>query len=168
MTIEIRDERPGDAAAIRAIHLAAFPAAGEADLVDRLRASGAAVVSRVAEDGGAILGHVVFSPVTIGAARGLGLAPLAVLPLHQRCGVGGALVRDGLEACARRGCGFVVVLGHPEYYPRFGFRPGSESGVASEFGGGPSFMVVELSAGALPAGGGLARYGPEFDVWRPR
>src|SRR5262245_38064758 len=117
----IRPERAGDEAAIRAVHRSAFPADAEARLVDRLRANGKARVSLVAEADGLVVGHVLFSPVTVegrSTCVGLGLAPLAVAPDHQRRGVGSALVREGLAACRRQGCGFVVVLGHPAYYPR--------------------------------------------------
>jgi putative acetyltransferase len=165
--ITIRPERAGDAAAIHAVHRAAFPTDAEARLVDRLRAGGQARVSLVAELGGAVVGHVVFSPVSIvdSATGGLGLAPVAVTPDHQRQGVGSALVREGLAACRREGCAFVVLLGHPEYYPRFGFRRASEVGLGNEYGADEAFMVLELRPGSLPAGGGLVQYGPDFREW---
>jgi putative acetyltransferase len=116
--------------------------------------------------GGAVVGHVLFSPVTVaGAPDGIGLAPLAVLPAHQRRGVGSALVREGLEACRRLGCPFVVVLGHPGYYPRFGFRRAAGAGLGNEYGADEAFMVLALRPGSLPAGGGLVRYGPDFGEW---
>jgi putative acetyltransferase len=167
--IVVRPERPEDIAAIRAVHCAAFPADAEARLVDRLRARGQACVSLVAEVDGAVVGHVLFSPVSIiatsGLCAGLGLAPVAVLPAHQRGGVGSALIRAGLAQCRAEGCGFVVVLGHPTYYPRFGFRRASEVGLGNEYGADEAFMVLELRPGSLPAGGGLVRYGPEFGEW---
>src|SRR5262245_11922157 len=123
--IRIRPEHAGDAAAVCAVHCAAFPTDAEAHLVEWLRARGAARVSLVAEVDDAVVGHVLFSPVSIvaesGCRHGLGLAPVAVMPAHQRRGVGSALVREGLVACREAGCAFVVVLGHPGYYPRFGF-----------------------------------------------
>ncbi len=108
------------------VHLAAFPTQLEADLVDLLRANGNAVVSLVAHVGARIAGHVLFSPVIVErngevVARGLGLAPLAVMPAQQRQGIGAALVRAGIEECRNKGTPFVVVLGGPEYYRRFGF-----------------------------------------------
>ena len=169
--LTVRPERPDDAAAVRAVHRAAFPTADEAQLVDRMRAAGRAVVSLVAEADGSVVGHIVFSPVTVesaaGVREGLGLAPVAVHPEHQRSGIGSALVREGLEACRRVGCPFAVVLGHPTYYPRFGFRRGSDSGLASEFGGDDSFLVIEFQPGPLPPAGGFVRYGPDFEPWRP-
>jgi putative acetyltransferase len=165
----IRLEQPADAEAIHAVHRAAFPTAEEAHLVDRLRARGHARVSLVAEADGQIVGHILFSPVTIdtpaGPRIGLGLAPLAVLPAHQNRGVGSALVRDGLAACRQQGCAFVVVLGHTGYYPRFGFRHARAAGLTNEYGADEAFMVLEFQAGALPAEGGLVRYGPELAEW---
>lgn len=167
--ITIRPERPGDSDAIHAVHRAAFPTDAEARLVDRLRADGAARVSLVAEVDGGIVGHIVFSPVSLasdsGAVAGLGLAPVAVLPDHQRRGVGSALIREGLAACRDVGCDFVVLLGHPEYYPRFGFRRASEVGLSNEYGADEAFMVLELQEGTLPQGGGLVKYGRQFAEW---
>jgi putative acetyltransferase len=163
---EIRPERFGDAAAIHAVHCAAFPADAEARIVDRVRAAGRSRVSLVAAEEGAVIGHILFSPVSIvgpaGACEGLGLAPVAVVPWRQRLGVGSALVIAGLAACQQQSCGFVVVLGHAEYYPRFGFMRASLRGLRNEYGADEAFMVLELRPGALPPGGGLVQYGPEF------
>lgn len=98
-------------------------------------------------------------------AGGLGLAPLAVTPGHQRQGIAGRLVREGLAVAAAAGAQFVVVLGHPGYYPRFGFRRAAEVGLSNEFGADEAFMDLELRPGSLPAGGGLVRYGAEFASW---
>jgi putative acetyltransferase len=164
--VTIRPEHDGDAAAIRRVHRAAFPTAAEARLVDRLRAAGHARVSRVAESDGRVVGHILFSPVTIDGSRdggeGLGLAPLAVAPPHQRRGIGAALVRDGLAACRHAGRPFVVVLGDPAYYARFGFARAAAAGLDNEYGADEAFMVLELRPGALPAAGGLVRYAPAF------
>jgi putative acetyltransferase len=166
---EVRPETPDDTAAVHAVHVAAFPTDAEARLVDRLRVNGQARVSLVAEVDGAVVGHVLFSPVSLvtpdACCWGLGLAPLAVLPSHQRRGIGAALVREGLTACQAAGCGFVVVLGHPAYYPRFGFGKASAVGLGNEYGADDAFMVLELVPGSLPAGGGLVKYGVEFAEW---
>jgi putative acetyltransferase len=167
MTLTIRSELVKDAVAIRAVHEASFPTPAEAELVDALRAAGRLSVSLVAEAEGLPVGHVAFSPVTAGPALGMGLAPLAVLPAYRRHGIGAGLVREGLATCARAGIGFVVVLGSPRYYGRFGFAPASDRGLSDEFGGGAAFQVRELSPGAVLAGAGLVRYAPEFAVFLP-
>lgn len=162
----VRPERAEDLAHIRAVHEASFPTRAEADLVDALRAAGRLAISRVAEEGDTIIGHVAFSPVNVsgaaGLAVGLGLAPVAVLPTWRRRGIGERLVRDGLEAGLRLDRGFVVVLGDPNYYARCGFVPASRWGLRDAFGGGEAFQALELRHGAIPAGGGLASYAPEF------
>lgn len=159
-----RPERPADAASIRAVLEAAFPTPAEARLVAALRASGKLAVSMVACDGGGVVGHVAFSPVVAGTESGLGLAPMAVLPAHQGKGVGALLVREGLASCVQLEAAFVVVLGEPEYYGRFGFRRASDAGLDNEYGADEAFMVLELRRGALPPGGGLVRYAPEFGL----
>jgi len=162
--ITIRGEQAADIPAIHAVHCAAFPTDAEARLVDLLRANGHATVSLVAELDGQIVGHILFSPITIAnqAANGLGLAPVAVLPACQRRGIGGQLVRAGLDACYQRGVGFVVLLGHTDYYPRFGFQPAGPLGLGNEYGAGDAFQVIELRPAEIPSGGGLVRYGTEF------
>jgi putative acetyltransferase len=169
--IHVRPERAGDVSAIDAVHRAAFPTDAEARLVALLREHGQARVSLVAERDGAIVGHILFSPVTIVEqasssprvlASGLGLAPVAVTPETQRRGVGSVLIREGLAAGRNLGCRFVVVLGHTDYYPRFGFRRASDLGLGNEYGADEAFMVLELETGSLPTGGGLVQYGPDF------
>jgi putative acetyltransferase len=163
MNVLVRPEFPEDAAAVRAVHCSAFPTAGEADLVDALRSAGKARVSLVALVDGVVVGHILFSPITIeGVELGLGLAPVAVLPAHQRRGIGSRLIEEGLAVCRREGVPLVVVLGHPEYYPRFGFRRASEHGLGNEYGADEAFRVVELRPGSIPAAGGLVRYASEF------
>ena len=168
--ISIRPEEAKDYDQVRAINLAAFEGGPEADLVDILRASCAEYLSLVAEDGGEAVGHILFTPVTIegptGGAEGMGLAPMAVRPERQRCGIGSQLVSHGLEMLQKRSCPFVVVLGHPEYYPRFGFKRASAFGLRSQWDGVPdeAFMVVVFDRGAMPDGGGVARYRDEFDA----
>jgi putative acetyltransferase len=159
----VRLEQPDDAAAVCAIHTACFPSAAEARLVDLLRAAGRLPVSLVAEIEGVVIGHIAFSPVTVDSGdRGAGLAPVAVAASHRRQGIAAELVRAGLEACRAAGFGWVVVLGEPAYYSRFGFRAASELGLYDEYGGGPAFQCVELVPGAMPVGAGLVRYAPEL------
>jgi len=162
----VRLERPGDAGAIRAVEVAAFGQPDEADLVDALRESGDAVVSAVAEDSGRIVGHVLFSRLTIHADGGevvaaLALAPMAVLPERQRQGIGSALLTEALRECRARGERIVIVLGHLEFYPRFGFSRERASRLDSEFQC-EAFMALELEAGALQGLAGRVEYAAPF------
>jgi putative acetyltransferase len=167
MTI-IRAERPGDDAGVRRVNLAAFATAMEADLVDALRAGASPYVAFVAVDGDEIVGHVAFTPVTVsgGEARGMGLAPLAVVPARQRQGIGAGLVRHGLDRLRADGCPFVVLVGHPGYYPRFGFEPASGYGVRCPWPDVPDevFMLAVLAGAGLPAVAGVARFAVAFDA----
>lgn len=158
----IRDASPADVAAIHALVAAAFGQPDEAHLVDRLRADGEALVELVAEAEGRIVGHIMFSRLGIGAITGAALAPLAVAPAHQRSGIGAALIRAGLDRCRALGVPAVVVLGHPDYYPKFGFDAALAVGLRAPFAG-PSLMAIELTPRAL-AGGGALRYAPAFGI----
>lgn len=165
--IEIREETAGDQASVRQLNTTAFGQAAEANIVDKLRASCDNYVSFVAVEQGAVVGHILFTPVTLGDGNlvGMGLAPMAVLPAHQRKGIGSLLVRHGLEHVRRSGCPFVVVLGHPGYYPRFGFEKASRHNLKSQWDGVPdeAFMAVVFDRDALPREGGVVRYRDEFD-----
>ena len=161
----IRPEKAEDAAAIRRVHVSAFPTAAEADLVERLRSGGKAVIELVAVDGDSLVGHILFSPVALeplAGAVGLGLAPVAVMPDHEKHGVGRRLIQNGLAACHQWGAGFVVVIGDPAYYNRFGFEPAAKHGLRSEIQAGDAFMVFKLESGALPPPGTIVKYAPEF------
>jgi putative acetyltransferase len=164
--MNIRAERPEDAAGIRHVNRLAFGASTEATLVDVLREQARPVVSLVAVDARQIVGHILFSPVTLSSAPELpmmGLAPMAVLPARQCQGIGSALVRAGLDECRRLGAGAVVVLGHAAYYPRFGFGPASRFGLACEYDVPEDvFMALELQDGALRGKAGTIRYHPAF------
>ena len=162
----IRGERPEDAEGIRAVNLAAFETKVEADLVDALRDQAAPIVSLVAEDAGEMVGHILFSPVTLDKGPGLlmmGLAPMAVLPGRQRQGIGSRLVRSGLQRCRSAGAAAVFVLGHATYYPRFGFVPASRFGVSCEYNVPDDvFLAYEISEGALRGVTGMVRYHSAF------
>ena len=165
-TMGIREENQGDALAIRSVHEQAFGGDVEPRLVDMLREADRLILSLVAVVAEQVVGHVVFSPVTLepppGDARWAALGPIGVLPDYQGQGIGSRLVREGLGGCGSRGCDGVVLLGAPEYYSRFGFVRASEHGLISEFGGGPEFQAVELQDDALGKVGGLILYPPEF------
>ena len=159
----VRAEGADDMAGIHAVHAASFPTEAEALLVRRLRNAGRLSVSLVAESELVVVGHVAFSPVTVASGTvGAGLAPVAVAASHRSQGIAAKLVRTGLEACHAAGFGWVVVLGAPTYYSRFGFRPAAGFGLSDEYDGGEAFQAIELIPGALPAGAGLVRYAPEF------
>lgn len=163
----IRAEKPADASDIEAVHRAAFPSPLEGRLVGLLRDAGRLRVSLVAEVEGDVVGHVAFSPVSVNNSEcGWGLAPLAVVPPRQRQGIGRELVRAGLVVCAEAGCGFVVVLGDPDYYGRhFGFRSAALWHLFDEYGGGEAFQALELQPGTIPCTGGAVRYAPEFALF---
>jgi putative acetyltransferase len=166
-TMQIRAERTGDFGDIRQVNLSAFETATEADLVDALREQARPIVSLVAEDDGAVVGHILFSPVTLSSdpdLRIMGLAPMAVVPDRQRQGVGFALAQAGIAACRELGFRALVVLGHAEYYPRFGFIPASRFGLRCEYDVPDEvFMAMELEPGALQGPGpGTIRYHAAF------
>ena len=170
-TIEIRQESEGDAPAIRSVQEQAFSEEDEAQVVDMLRASDSIVLSLVAVAGGRVVGHVLFSPVTVGSSpadsRWVALGPIGVLPDHQGRGIGSRLVREGLAQCQLQGCDGVVLLGAPAYYGRFGFVPASDYGLTDPYGGGAAFQAIELRQGALEQITGTVRFAPEFDAFAP-
>ena len=166
MIIEVRPEQPGDYAQVRDVHVRAFGDNEVADLVDLLRSRNKVVISLVAVSSRRVVGHILFSPITIsnaaGGFRGLGLAPLGVLPEFQNRGVGSQLTQAGLEACRQLNYDAVVVLGHPTYYPRFGFTKAKDYGLDNEYNALDAFMVMELKPGVLLGIEGLVQYAPEF------
>lgn len=164
----IRREARQDIAAIRFVNEQAFGGTGEANAIEALRARNAAALSLVAVMNDRVVGHLFFSPITIESADrswpGWGLAPLAVLPDYQRRGIGSALMDAGLEECRRSGCERLIVLGHPDYYPRFGFERASQYGVRFEFAApDEACMILALQPGALDGVSGVARYQPEWN-----
>ncbi|HET9219917.1 MAG TPA: N-acetyltransferase [Terriglobia bacterium] len=164
--VEIRSERPDDRVAIREVHVRAFGDADAANLVDLLRERKKASISLVAVAGDKVVGHIMFSPITISQApedfRGIGLAPLAVLPEYQNRGIGSQLARAGLDVCVQGSYDVVVVLGHTSYYPRFGFSRAKDFGLDNEYNAADAFMALELKPAALRGVRGLVRYAPEF------
>ena len=163
MPLLVRKEYPADIDVIRALVSAAFPSPAEAELVDAVRAAGRLSISLVAVEGGDVMGHVAFSPVTVeGVTLGLGLAPVAVRADRRGRGVAERLVREGLGLCRNAAVGLVVVLGDPRYYTRFGFEPARRLELRDEYQAGDAFQAVELISGTIPPGGGLVRFCPEF------
>jgi putative acetyltransferase len=165
----IRPEQDGDQAAIAAVNRAAFPTEEEARLVDLIRSEELVIASLVAvDDDGLVVGHILFSPVTVvTAAKEMivaSLAPMAVLPTRQRAGIGSMLVRQGLKACEERGYKAVIVVGHPTYYPRFGFSHELVRGLENPFATGKAFMGLELADGTLEGRIGRVVYP---NVFRP-
>jgi putative acetyltransferase len=162
----IRVEEQRDWAAIRTVNVSAFGHPAEANLVDVLRDQASPLVSLIADDNGAVVGHIMFSPVSLSGHRTLrimGLAPMAVLPEHQRKGIGTALVHAGLERCKQLGFGAVVVLGRPAYYPRFGFSSSVGFGLGGEYDVPTNvFMVLELQASFLRGASGTIKYHTAF------
>lgn len=162
----IRIEQRSDKDLVYAIHAEAFETSAEAGLVDALRIRARPFISLVAEEGNEVCGHILFTPVTLSGVPELpivGLAPMAVAPERQNQGLGSALVRTGLDECKRQGFVAVVVLGHPNYYPRFGFQPASKFQLRSEYEVPDEvFMVAELSPGALRGKTGVIRYHEAF------
>jgi len=164
--MRIRTEEEKDWLAVYAVNAAAFETEAEARLVDALRQQARPIVSLVAENDEAVVGHIMFSPVSLtGHAdmKIMGLGPMAVVPDRQRKGVGSALVRQGLVCCKDLGARAIVVVGHPEYYPRFGFAPASRYALRCEYDVPENvFMVAELEAGALNGAYGVVRYHDAF------
>lgn len=162
----IRSEKEKDLAAVHDLNILSFDTSLEADLVDALREQAQPVVSLVAERDGAVIGHILFSPVSLigyPAVKIMGLAPMAVLPEYRRHGIGSALVRVGLEQCRQLGCGAVVVLGHPGYYPCFGFSAAVRFGIGCEYSlPEEEFMIMELQPGYLRGISGTVKYHAAF------
>jgi putative acetyltransferase len=155
---------------IHEMNVLAFGQESEARLVENLRKSCSfnAQLSLVAIKEGRVVGHILFSPITIKTERGavpaVALAPMAVRPEFQKQGIGSKLVREGLEQCRKLGHKVVVVVGHPNYYPRFGFASARAKGLEAPFPvPNEAFMVMELVPGSLDDISGLVKYPVEFN-----
>jgi len=180
--ITVRRETPADEAGVREVEERAFGRALEARLVDDLRRACPGCLSLVAVTGaGMVVGHLLFSPVTLepdappaaadgpaapdGAPLGMGLGPLAVLPERQRQGIGSALVMRGVADLSTTACPYVTVVGHPDYYPRFGFVPAAGVGLRCQWDGVPAeaWMALVLDPEGLRDTPGMVRFRREFE-----
>lgn len=165
--LTIRQETPEDVERIHFVNKRAFGQENESRLIEKLRNRGVLKISLVAICDNQIVGHIAFSPVVVepvfSSFEAIALAPMAVLPEFQRKGIGSQMVQAGLEACRRLGYEIVVLVGHPDYYPRFGFVPAKPKGLECEFEvPEEAWMVLELREGALTGRRGTVRFQPEF------
>ena len=165
--VVIRKELPEDIDAIRYVNEQAFGQKDEAGIVKRLRDANKVVVSLVAVEGDRVVGHILFSPATLETEgsnlEAVALGPIAVLPSHQEKGIGSELMRAGLDECRRVGHGLVFLVGHPDYYPRFGFVRARPAGIDHELEvPEEAWMFLELREGALAGRRGTVRFQPEF------
>ncbi len=167
--VEIRSEQTEDIPLIYEVNKAAFGRPAEADLVDVIRSACSDVLSLVAVADEQVVGHILFSPVVVSDTtrwvKGMGLAPMVVLPEFQRQGIGSRLVETGMRILGVRNCPFVIVLGHTEYYPRFGFVPASRHGLGCQWEGVPdeAFMVLVLNKETMSGLSGVAKYRDAFN-----
>ncbi len=162
MSVKIRKERTEDVNAIYRVVEEAFDSKLEAELVSLIRSREQSLLSFVATLGGQVIGHVLVSPITItSSSRGNfgGIAPLSVCPAHQGKGIGSALMFAAIEECRKLGLAALFLLGHPEYYPRFGF---TVSHLGNEYGATDAFMQLELVPACLKSVRGKAMYVPAF------
>jgi putative acetyltransferase len=166
--ISIRHEKPEDIPFVSSVLEKTFKRDAEARLAGKLRQACADCLSLVADDNGTIVGHIMFTPVLITNGKkiqGMGLAPMAVLPSRQRQGIGSLLVNSSLQLLREKGCPYVIVLGHPDYYPRFGFQPASRFNIRSQWPGVPdeAFMLLVMDEEAMLNVSGIASFREEFN-----
>ena len=163
--MEIREETAADVEAIREVNRRAFGQGQEGNIVDALRSNGAALLSLVAVVDGELVGHILYSPATVGETTGAALGPMSVLPEFQRQGIGSRLVKAGNERLKDAGHPFVIVVGHAEYYPRFGFTPASKHDIRCEWDlPDEVFMLAVLDPVKMQSVSGLAKYRHEFST----
>lgn len=166
----IREERPGEVAAIHTLNVQAFGQPQEADLVDALRRNDGVLLSLVAERNHALVGHILYSPVSVvshgESVMGAGLGPMAVAPTLQRTGIGSKLVEAGNARIRQQGHPFIILVGHPAYYPRFGFRPAKDYGFRCQWDvPDEAFMALILDEARMKGVAGLVQYREEFSVF---
>lgn len=166
--MQILAETIGDIDRVWEINVAAFETSAEANLVNALRESCAPYISLVAEVAGELVGHILFTPVELAGdgsdLKLMGLAPMAVVPEYQNKGIGSQLVKEGLELCQKDGYDAVFVLGHPSYYPRFGFVPSIRYGIMSEYEvPSEAFMALKLKKNSLKGRSGVIKYNIAFE-----
>jgi putative acetyltransferase len=163
--LDIREERSDDVAAIRDVNNRAFGQTQEGHIVDALRSNRAVLASLVAALDGQVVGHILYSPASIGDVSGSALGPMAVLPVHQRRGIGSKLVEAGNQYMKDAGWPFIIVLGHPRFYPRFGFKPASTRGIRCEWDVPDNvFMLLVVDEQKMQKVSGLAKYQDEFSI----
>jgi len=164
----VREERETDIHKVYDLNSAAFETNAEASLVDSLRNECSRFISLVAEQDSQVIGHILFTPVELYGSNSeldlMGLAPMAVLPEYQNMGIGSKLVEEGLRQCNTKGVDAVFVLGHPQYYPKFGFVPADRFGIKCEYDvPDEAFMVIEIKSGILNGKVGTVRYNKTFE-----
>jgi len=166
LLIDIREETPDDFAAIREVNNRAFGQEQEANIVDALRSNGAALLSLVASLDGRVVGHIMYSPISVAdQISGAALGPMAVHPEYQNMGIGSRLVEAGNRKIKEAGYPFIIVLGHANFYPRFGFQPASARRITCEWEVPDDvFMLLVLDDARMRAVSGLARYRHEFST----
>lgn len=165
MFIDITEDRDEDVAAILAVNKRAFNQEHEGKIVDALRSNGAALLSLVATVDGQVVGHIMYSPITVGDVTGAALGPMSVVSEHQGQGIGSKLVQTGNAKLKDAGWPFIIMLGHPNFYPRFGFKPASDFGIRCEWEVPDDvFMVLVLDEEKMRGVSGLAKYRHEFST----
>jgi putative acetyltransferase len=165
MSLVIRPERETDIPVIRDVNDRAFGQSLEGRIVDALRSNDAATLSLVAVIDDRVVGHLMYSPVDVGVTRGAALGPMSVLPEHQRTGIGAQLIAEGSRRLTAAGLPFVIVLGHHDYYPRFGFVPASRYAITCDWDvPEEAFMIQVLDPARMPAVTGRAQYRGEFSM----